>query len=175
MNQKMATKNNMSMNKKKKNNPIKKSKTSKSLNDYDQGDYQALFEKCKHVMKGWTKEKLKSFLEENTEMSKKFELSHKSIMDFEKTSNAKMNDEIKLLNEILEQNENDMTMKEKRNHRQLKMEAMKTKENAKKKVEKFKNNLKKKIRKTKELKRMGETVKKAFNVVEIMLGMNVEE
>ena len=160
-----------------KSKSVKKMKLgqTKSANDYNQDDYQALFEKCKHVMKGWTKTKLESFLEENKEMSEKIEVSQQYMMNFEKNSKGKFDDEMKSLNKILEETGNNMTMKDKRKNRQMKMEVMKAKEKTKKEVEKLKNKIKRQIRTTKELRKLGETVKKAFNVVEIMLGMHVEE
>ena len=202
MNKKMATRHNMSMNKKMtiKKNPIKRSnktnklsaktnqncngkeakkmklaKTGKLLIDYDQDDYQAMFENCRRVMKGWTKDKLESYFEMNNEYMTMLEIDKKKIMDFEKSSGTEIEEAMKKLNETREEFGDEMTMKEKRDHRQMKMELIKHQKFTSKVIAKMNNKNKRNVWVTKKMQKMGETVKKAFNVVEIMLGMHVEE
>ena len=154
---------------------MKLAKTKKSLNDYDQDDYQAMFESCRRIMKGWTKEKLESYFERNNEHMTMLEIDKKEIMDFEKASGADIEETMKKLNETIDEFGNDMTMKEKRDHRQMKMELLKHKKFTSKVIAKLNDKNKRNVWVTKKMQKMGQTVKKAFNVVEIMLGMHVEE
>ena len=154
---------------------MKRAKTTKSLNDYDQNDYQAMFESCRRVTEGWTKKKLESYFEINNQYMTMLEMNKKEIMDFEKSSAADIEEAMKNLNETTEEFGNDMTMKEKRDHRQIKMELIKHKKLTLKDFAKLNNENKRNVWLTKKMQKRGEKVKKALNVVEKMLGMDVEE
>ena len=100
----------------------KKRKFEKSLDDYDQNDYQAIFENCKVVMKGWTKEELEAYLEMNNECMKMLEKNKEEIMDLEKRMEDDFEESMKDLDETEDAIGNNMTMKQKRDRRQAKME-----------------------------------------------------
>ena len=156
------TNNNMPMNK-------------KSLNDYDEDNHQAMFESCRRVLQGWTKEKLESYCENINHFMTMLEMNKKEIMDFEKSSADEIEEAMKNLNETMEEFGNDMTMKQKRNHRQMKMELIEHKKSTLKEVEKLNHQNKRNFRFLKRMQKMKEKVKKAFNVVEKGLGMDVEK